>query len=536
MKHLRAFIIGLLVCANAHAQFAPGQVLTATALNAQFARYAPLAGATFTGPVTTTTPIALASGGTGATTASAALANLGGLPLAGGTLTGPLTVPTLNTSNATITGGVISGLSAPIPVASGGTGGNTATSAIAGLGLRQIWTTGPVAYVDQTNGADTSTCGGATGVLACKTIQQAYNNVVSGNDFRAYNAPPTIKLASGQTYTSGLTIQNGQNTSPFLSGVNQLILDMNCSSISPTNNSAIYIRHVAIWLRIINSAGSSCKATLGPVNGSSGNLADIRGGGVMLEFAGGDINFASTPGTYPQLSASRSAVISTCPTSTCPATDPYYITGGGGTFASAIIGGSIQFEGVTVNIASSLTYSVAFTQADDAGSSSNWNGLTFTGSNVTGPQFIASKGGIVNTNAQTGSFSACAGNSYLPGSVCGQMGYVGGRMDFPGTPTVAGCGTGAVVQNSEPAFNVNLGSGLPTTSGTKVSSCVVTMSTRSNWTACTANPNDSGTFANFSTQWTGPTSTNPGSLTLSWLAQGYDPNGKTVWVTCNAGP
>lgn len=72
----------------AQAQFAPGQVLTAAQLNLAFANV---------------------------------------LPLAGGTLTGPLTVPTLNTANAHITGGTISGLSVPLAVSSGGTGTTTAT-------------------------------------------------------------------------------------------------------------------------------------------------------------------------------------------------------------------------------------------------------------------------------------------------------------------------------------------------------------------------------------------------------------------------
>jgi hypothetical protein len=46
-------IAGLLWASAAKAQFTPGQVLTATELNGQFALYAALAGATFTGPVTT---------------------------------------------------------------------------------------------------------------------------------------------------------------------------------------------------------------------------------------------------------------------------------------------------------------------------------------------------------------------------------------------------------------------------------------------------------------------------------------------------
>ncbi|WP_254616498.1 hypothetical protein [Burkholderia metallica] len=55
------------------------------------------------------------------------------LPIAGGTLTGPLTVPTLNVANATITGGTITGLSAPIPIGSGGTNAMTATGATSSL-------------------------------------------------------------------------------------------------------------------------------------------------------------------------------------------------------------------------------------------------------------------------------------------------------------------------------------------------------------------------------------------------------------------
>lgn len=51
MKKLLSVFLWLL-CVPAYAQFVPGQVLTAAQLNAQFALYAPLAGATFTGPLT----------------------------------------------------------------------------------------------------------------------------------------------------------------------------------------------------------------------------------------------------------------------------------------------------------------------------------------------------------------------------------------------------------------------------------------------------------------------------------------------------
>ena len=106
MKRILSLFL-LLACSVAHAQFTPGQVLTAAQLNSQFSLYVPIAGGTLTGPLTvpslsvTGSPIPLASGGTGAATASAALAALGGLPIGGGTLTGPLTVPSLSTGPVT---------------------------------------------------------------------------------------------------------------------------------------------------------------------------------------------------------------------------------------------------------------------------------------------------------------------------------------------------------------------------------------------------------------------------------------------------
>ncbi|MCA8430024.1 hypothetical protein [Burkholderia seminalis] len=94
MKRIFA-TIGSAICAivllwtlPAHSQFISGQLLTAGQLNYAFSNV---------------------------------------LPLTGGTLTGALTVPTLASSNATITGGSITGLSSPIPVASGGTGTTTRT-------------------------------------------------------------------------------------------------------------------------------------------------------------------------------------------------------------------------------------------------------------------------------------------------------------------------------------------------------------------------------------------------------------------------
>lgn len=83
-----------MMISSSNAQFTAGQTLTAGQLNSQFALY---------------------------------------LPTSGGTLTGPLVVPALSSANATISGGTIAGLSAPIPFASGGTNASTATGATSAL-------------------------------------------------------------------------------------------------------------------------------------------------------------------------------------------------------------------------------------------------------------------------------------------------------------------------------------------------------------------------------------------------------------------
>ena len=51
MKRILSLLL-LLACSVAHAQFTPGQVLTAAQLNSQFSLYVPIAGGTLTGPLT----------------------------------------------------------------------------------------------------------------------------------------------------------------------------------------------------------------------------------------------------------------------------------------------------------------------------------------------------------------------------------------------------------------------------------------------------------------------------------------------------
>lgn len=111
MKKL-LFIL-LLFASSVQAQynpgFIPGQVLHAAELNTAFQQVVPLTGAVMSGPLEVPTltvtqhlnlngnltfnpALAISNGGTGGTTAAAALINLGGLALTGGSVTGPITV------------------------------------------------------------------------------------------------------------------------------------------------------------------------------------------------------------------------------------------------------------------------------------------------------------------------------------------------------------------------------------------------------------------------------------------------------------
>ena len=88
---------------GANAQFTPGQVLTAAELNSQFTLYAPLAGATFTGPVATTSTVNSTTPSTGSIT------TLGGLGVAqdvfvGGSMHGAAYITAGNISNTPISG------------------------------------------------------------------------------------------------------------------------------------------------------------------------------------------------------------------------------------------------------------------------------------------------------------------------------------------------------------------------------------------------------------------------------------------------
>jgi hypothetical protein len=106
------------------------------------------------GTITGVTPIAITSGGTGAADAANARINLGLGNISPSFVPG--TIATQNSNAVTITGGTISGLSSPLPLESGGSGANTAAAArsnfaAAWTGLTITAGTGLVGGGDLTN-------------------------------------------------------------------------------------------------------------------------------------------------------------------------------------------------------------------------------------------------------------------------------------------------------------------------------------------------------------------------------------------------
>ena len=399
-----------------------------------------------------------------------------------------------------------------------------ATNAAGGI-LTSLGHSNIVLHVDNVNGADSATCGTTTGTGACATPQQALNNLCA--NYYPINNVPTIQFTAGQTYTSGLLFSGGATVSgaePQCIGIGNILIDGQGSTMTSSGNT-LYCRYASMGVGIRNLTISSSGA---------GAIA-FRGGGCMLSIETG-VTIGSAANGYPQILAYGGGQVATCPTTEARCIgNVVNIAGGGGCFVQATNGGQIQIEGVTINIAGTPTYSVAFSCVAESGSTVSFFQSTITGTNVVGDQFFGTKLGYTDTNGQgslvtPGYYTTCT-NTYLPGSTCGQN-YFGARFSDPGLPALTGCGTGAVAQNYEPYSIIILGTGLTTTNGTLISSCRVNMATRTNYTACTATANNGANFTNLQANFVGPTSTVNGYVVVNFLANGSSSAGSSFSVNC----
>jgi hypothetical protein len=208
----------LIVFSSANAQqFKTGQILTAAELNNAFALVLPVTGGSLTGPLTV--PTLTVTG----------VANIPNISVSGGTI-----------SNATITGGTISGLSSPIAVASGGTGANTFTAhgVLVGSGAGALAAVGPGTsgqpLVSGGAGANPSYSALALSGLAAQAANTVVANVTAssasptavalpscstGNSALQYTSATGFSCGTSFALTSGTLAQFAATTSAQLAGI-----------------------------------------------------------------------------------------------------------------------------------------------------------------------------------------------------------------------------------------------------------------------------------------------------------------------------
>ena len=140
-------------------------------------------------------------------------------------------------------------------------------------------------------------------------------------------------------------------------GLTAFVMDGQNSTISCGSSPGcipIYIRYAAI---AITSQNFTLVAT-------ASDLVSVRGGGAFYNIGAG-MTYGSANSIYPQILAYGSGQIATCIPAVCPTQTGVTVTGGGGSFLAAQQGAAIQFEGVPLNFANSVTYSTGVVSATD---------------------------------------------------------------------------------------------------------------------------------------------------------------------------
>jgi hypothetical protein len=206
--------LGSLATQNANAVAITGGTITGlTSLAVANVTSGPIVSAG--GTLTAVLAMPVNQGGTGATDAANARINLG---LGTGAISNIGTIATQNANAVTITGGTITGLSSPLPVSSGGTGGATASAARSGIGAAA---SGPNTDITSLTGMTTplGVPFGGTGVTNLTTNGVIIGQGTSPVTVVSPGSVGNVLVSNGTSWTSAvLPVGSGTVTSVDAAG------------------------------------------------------------------------------------------------------------------------------------------------------------------------------------------------------------------------------------------------------------------------------------------------------------------------------
>jgi len=292
-----------------NSEVADGEVLQYNSTTGLFSSVSPNAAGLY---VEGGTDLPVTDGGTGASTASGARANLGigtiatqnanAVAITGGTISG---LTTLGASAAAITGGTITGIT-DLAVADGGTGASTLTGVLIGNGTSAITAENPLTVAKGGTGVASNTaygvlCGGTTGTGAIQSVSPGTANYVlvsngaaalpSFQDVSA-NAGSLVKISS-QTASNSSTIDFTGLSSTYPLYIVELInivpstddVTLNCrigtggTPTYPSTNEYNYINAAVHTASTEVNAGASAAAQMliTPTGSATTNLGSSTG-------------------------------------------------------------------------------------------------------------------------------------------------------------------------------------------------------------------------------------------------------------------
>jgi hypothetical protein len=325
-----------------------------------------------------------------------------------------------NSSAVAVTGGTITGLSSALPVASGGTGGNTAAAARTSLGLGDIatqnanavaFTSGTISgltslsFTNTTSGPVVST-GGALSAVAVLPVNQGGTGAAD-----AATARTNLGLGSGATATVGTMATQNANAVAVTGGtITGLTSALPVASGGTGGNTAVAARSA------LSAAASGNNSDITQISGLTTALSPVFGGTGQTTFTAGAVLLGAGNGPIATVAPGTSGNILRSNGSSWVSEN---VPDGGGTVTSVALA-----PGVGINISGSPILSAGTITVTNAGITSiagptgspQTGAVTFAGSGVTkvgnvytfsstgatGPQGPAGPAGANGTNGTNG--------------------------------------------------------------------------------------------------------------------------------------